>query len=95
MEGGGALVALQAMKAHPREAGVQVGLGAGGRGSTERQDPGPPCPCPHPHPSPILSKSSSFPGPKGIYFHSLKMHPILPMAVFLYLCSSCIDLFLF
>lgn len=32
MEGGGALVALRAMKAHPAEAGVQVGLGAGGRG---------------------------------------------------------------
>ena len=32
MEGGGALAALQAMKAHPQEAGVQVGLGTGRRG---------------------------------------------------------------
>ena len=29
MEGGGALAALQAMKAHPQEAGVQVGIGTG------------------------------------------------------------------
>ena len=32
VEGGGALAALQAMKAHPQEAGVQVGVGDRRRG---------------------------------------------------------------
>lgn len=65
VEGGGALAALEAMKAHPKEAGVQVGARH-------------PCPCPHPHYGPSLLGSYSFPTPIVLQLHSI-LHSILSL----------------
>lgn len=52
VEGGGAQAALEAMKAHPQEAGVQVGIGEVGAGDWWGPDRS------YPHCGPRLADSS-------------------------------------
>lgn len=88
MEGGGALAALEAMKAHPKEVGVQVGTEEVGeaeaRHAGEGPIGGPPSPCPHSHHGPSLV--DSFP---SSYSSVATYHPpeyIVPAPLF------CVDL---
>lgn len=75
MEGGGALAALEAMKAHPKEVGVQVGTEEVGeaeaRHAGEGPDGGPPSPCPHSHHGPSLVGSYSFPAPIVLQLYAI------------------------